>query len=411
MTKQQIKTGAASLLVGLLAPVALLVPSVSAVEIFWDGGSYVSPDGLFSTGANWVGGISPTDGDSAILTAESKYDYASATARSLVNDISNLSLLNLGFDGESLLSSTSFDIAGNGLTINSAINANVGGTGGDHKVGTDVSLGSDVTFKTLGSNTLQVGEEGTTLDLGTNDLTLQPDGGTITLAGEIDGSGNTIINGAGKINMLAKGATGYTGATTITSGVFETSAETEGNVVINGGTLKGNSSLLGTVTMSAGSIEPGMSPGCLGTGDLTLTGGTYVVELDGNTVCTEYDQTTVVGSVDLGSASTLDVQRLASFDPAVNDTFAIILNDGTDAVLGTFVDLANGSEFTIDGYTYQINYDAGDGNDVLLLVKATPSAPDTGIGSLLSSPLAAVAATFAALSVVGGLKFAEQRRK
>ena len=62
-------------------------------------------------------------------------------------------------------------------------------------------------------------------------------------------------------------------------------------------------------------------------------------------------------------------------------------------------------------YTYQINYDAGDGNDVLLLVKATPSAPDTGIGSVLTSPLAAVAATLAALSVLGGLKFAEQRRK
>jgi hypothetical protein len=40
-----------------------------------------------------------------------------------------------------------------------------------------------------------------------------------------------------------------------------------------------------------------------------------------------------------------------------------------------------------------------------------PGVPDTGIGSVLTSPPAALAATFATISVVGGLKFAEQRRK
>jgi hypothetical protein len=121
---------------------------------------------------------------------------------------------------------------------------------------------------------------------------------------------------------------------------------------------------------------------------------------------------TVVGTVDLGSATTLNVSRLASFAPKVNDTFAIIVNDGTDAVTGTFAGLANGDSFTVAGYTYQINYDAGvDGNDVLLLVKATPTTPDTGIGSLLTSPLTAALSALAALSVVGGLKIAEQRRR
>jgi hypothetical protein len=401
MTKQQIKTGAASLLVGVLAPVALIVPSVSAATINWNGGT----DASLTTPANWDGGSVPGALDNAVFPSSSNTQDLTLSGA--------WSVQKLVFNGEVTGSSSkSYTITGDDvISIQGGIDAIMTGSGGDHAVKSSVTLVADATFMTDGVDTLQVGEEGTTLDLGTNDLTLDPSGGTITLAGEIDGSGGVVINGSGKINMLAKGATGYTGATTITSGVFETSAETEGNVVINGGTLKGNSSLLGTVTMSAGSIEPGMSPGCLGTGDLTLTGGTYVVELDGNTVCTEYDQTTVVGTVDLGSASTLDVQRLASFDPAVNDTFAIILNDGTDAVQGTFVDLANGSEFTVEGYTYQINYDAGDGNDVLLLVKATPSAPDTGIGSVLTSPLAAVAATFAAISVLGGLKFAEQRRK
>jgi hypothetical protein len=402
MTKQQIKAGAASLFMGVLAPMALIVPSVSAATVTWEGGT----DNSMNSGLNWVsGGILVDPSDIAVFPA-------SALNQTPENDITSLTLAQIIFNGAVTgTSSKNYEITGNGLTITSSIDAIMTGSGGDHAVKIDVALGDDVTFLTTGVNTLQVGDTDTTLNLGANDLTLQPNGGTITLAGEIDGSGNVIVDGEGKINMLAKGATGFSGGTTITSGEFVTSDETEGNIVINGGTLKGTSSLLGTVTMSAGSIEPGLSPGCLGTGDLTLTGGTYLVELNGNTVCTEYDQTTVVGEVDLGSATELDVQRLSSFNPAVNDTFAIILNDGSDAVQGTFLDKANGSEFTVDGYTYQINYDAGDGNDVLLLVKATPSAPDTGIGSILTSPLAALAATFAALSVVGGLKFAEQRRK
>ena len=213
--------------------------------------------------------------------------------------------------------------------------------------------------------------------------------------------------------MLAKGATGYTGSIELTSGVFTTSAETEGNIVVSGGTLKGNSDLLGSVTMSAGAIAPGTSPGCMTVDSLAFTGGSFDVELDGNDLCTGYDQVTVLGAVNLGSNTVLNVDRLASFAPADNKAFPIILVNGVNpaSVQGTFKDLADGGKFTVAGYTYQINYNAGDGNDVLLLVTGTPTAPDTGVGSVLSSPLLALGATMAALAVVGGLKFAEQRRK
>jgi hypothetical protein len=403
MTKQQIKTGVASIIAGVLAPAALIVPSVSAATVNWSGYAEES-DNTTANVANWFDAV-PVADDSAVFGVAGNYQEVD-------NDLVGLSLEKLIFSGNwAGSSSKSYNITGNAITITSSIEAIMTGAGGDHAVKTDVTLGSNATFKTSGVDSLQIGETGTTLDIDTYDLTLQADGGTITLAGEIDGAGDLIVSGDGKINMLAKGATGFSGGVSVSSGTFVTSADTKGNIVINGGTLKGNSSALGTVTMSSGSIEPGLSPGCLTTSDLTLTGGTYAVELNGNTVCTEYDQVTVVGTVDLGSATTLDVQRLSSFDPAVNDTFAIILNDGTDEVQGTFVDKANGSEFTVDGYTYQINYDAGDGNDVLLLVKATPSAPDTGVGSLLSSPFMAIAATMAALAVIGGLKFAEAKRK
>jgi hypothetical protein len=358
-----------------------------------------------SATTSWADMVAPINGDTAIFPT-------SATYQTIDNDISSLSLAKLVFSGENAgTSSKSFTLTGNGLTITSGIDAIMTGSGGDHMVGVNVTLGAASTFKTTGVDTLQVGDTGTVLNLGANDLVLSPNGGSITIAGEIDGSGTIVVDGTGKINMLATAATGYTGAIEITTGVFATTAETEGNIVLNGGTLKGNSDLLGTVTMNLGTIAPGNSPGCLGSADLAFTGGSYDVEINGNVQCTEYDSMTVVGTVDLGADTTLNISRLDSFKPKVNDTFAIIVNDAADAVTGTFKGLANGASVTVAGYTYQVNYDAGDGNDVILLVKAIPTTPDTGIGSLVTSPLTAALSALAALGVVGGLKFAEQRRK
>jgi len=418
MKKQQIKAGMASLCVGLVSPLAVFATQAGAVTQTFVSRSnvdYLTPSdrGKMSADASWASMVAPVNGDTAVFPV-------SANIQTINNDISSLSLAKLVFSGERTGSSSkSFTITGNGLTITSGIDAIMTGIGGDHMVNLSVTLGAAATFKTTGSNTLQVGNDGTMLTLGANDLFLQPNGGTITLAGSIDGSGTISIDGSGEVNMLATAATGYTGAIEITNGVFATTAETEGNIILNGGTLKGNSNLLGTITMSDGTIAPGNSPGCLGTGNLVFTGGSYDVEINGVAQCTQYDSMTVIGTVALGADTTLNVSRLASYAPKVNDTFAIIVNDLTDAVTGTFKGLANGATFTVAGYTYQINYDAGvDNNDVLLLVKAVPAeaaaavptTPKTGIGSLVTNPLTAALSALAALGVIGGLKFAEKRR-
>jgi hypothetical protein len=401
LKKQQIRAGAASLLIGVLAPVALLVPSVSAASITWTG----IENSVYGNVDNWVGGVVPGSSDSAV--------FPTSSLRQLITVTSPKTLDKIIFSGaRSGPSSKDFVISSTGLiTIKSGIEAIMTGTGGNHLVDRSMTLSDNATFKTSGVDTLQVGEDGTTLSLGDKNLTLEANGGTITLAGQIAGSGKIIVNGTGNINMLASAATGYTGSVEITKGTFSATDGTQGNILVNGGTLKGSSVLLGTVTMSSGTITPGFSPGCLGTKDLTFTGGKYIVEIEGVDKCTGYDQITVEGKVDLGTGTTLEVQRLSSYKPEVNKTFTIILNDGTDAVVGNFKDLKNGDKFTVDGYTYRIHYDAGDGNDVVLIVTGTPSAPDTGVGSMLTSPLMALAAVFATLSVIGGLKFAEQRRK
>jgi fibronectin-binding autotransporter adhesin len=149
-----------------------------------------------------------------------------------------------------------------------------------------------------------------------------------------------------------------------------------------------------------GTLAPGMSPGCINTGNLTLNGN-YDVDLGGLTVCTQYDQTNVTGTVDL-TGSTLNIIRYNNMVPRLNNSFMIIKNDGADAVIGTFTGLAQGATVTSDGITYTVSYTGGDGNDVVLTVtgvSASLGAPNTGFAQLVKSGVLLPA--FAALSGVG----------
>ncbi|MCA9346088.1 hypothetical protein KC960_01200 [Candidatus Saccharibacteria bacterium] len=405
MRKQQIKAAISATVLGVLSPLAMVVPASAATEIYWDGGSYVSPDGKFNTSSNWVGNVVPTTGDIAVFTAESKYDYGSATVRSIDNDVSSLSLARIVFDGDVSLSSTSFELSGNSITITDGIFATMTGNGGDQQVKNSVTLGADATFKTTGSNTLSVGDTDTILDLSTHKLTLTGDGGTITLMGKIKGSGD--ITSTGKVKIMATPhSSGYTGTTTVSSGEFDANGQV-GKINLTGGTLKG-SGTVGDVTMSAGVVAPGNSPGVLNTGSLTYTGGSFDVEL-GGTADGEYDQTNVTGSVDLGSATDLDISLVNSFAPALKDSFTIINNDGTDTVSGTFKGLKEG-EKVYGTYTYQVSYKGGDGNDVTLTVTGTPAAPDTGTGSVISSPYATLIAAILVASIVAGYRYLEVKK-
>jgi hypothetical protein len=176
--------------------------------------------------------------------------------------------------------------------------------------------------------------------------------------------------------------------------------------VMDGGTLKGVGTVAGINVQSGGALAPGNSPGCIvSTGDLTLA-GSYDVELAGTTVCTEYDQTDVTGAVDVTGA-TLNTSFLNSFVPALNNEFVIIKNDASDAVTGEFTGMADGSSFDVAGVTFQINYDGGDGNDVVLTATAVPATvttPDTGIGQLLQSPLLTLTGVLLSAGMLVGIK-------
>jgi fibronectin-binding autotransporter adhesin len=167
-----------------------------------------------------------------------------------------------------------------------------------------------------------------------------------------------------------------------------------------GGILKGTGTVGGTFVY--GTIAPGLSPGCLNTGNLTIE-GTYEFEIGGTTACDGYDQIKVTGTVKLSGK--LSVSRYNNFVPKAGQKYVIIDNDGSDAVDGTFTDLPEGATFEADGVTFSISYVGGDGNDVELTVVAV--SPDTGFALLTNNPFVAMALM---LGAAGGVALIARRQ-
>lgn len=115
------------------------------------------------------------------------------------------------------------------------------------------------------------------------------------------------------------------------------------------------------------------------------------MEITGPTAGTGYDQLNVTGVISL--AGNLSVSL--SSTPTVNDLYFLVLNDGTDAIAGTFAGLAQGATFSTGGQNFLISY-TGDatgstftgGNDVVLMAVSVPE-PATwalaagGLGAVL----------------------------
>lgn len=409
----QLKTAVLATVLGVMSPLAMIVPA-SAATMTWTG----SVDDSLSNNANWTTSA-PADGDTAVFPSTAPFDsFSSQTVRVVDNDFLSpaLNLAKVVFNGEVVLSSTSYTINGLGFTLTEAIEAVMTGNGGDHQVKTSVSLGDDVSFVTSGANSLAVGDTGTVLGLAGNNLTVNAAGGTITLQGIIDGSGGVTV-AEGRLNMLAAPGDNFDATVTVSGGEFVVSGTTEGNVTVSGGALMGDSGdtgLLGTVTLNSGSIMPGNSPGCINVTNLVLTGGIYEVEVDGNDRCTEYDSTSVTDDVTLGDGVTaLDLNKDAAFTPELDDKFAIITYDEASEVTGYFEDLEDGESFTEDGVTYEINYD--DDNAVTLTVlgvsdeaaEDAPDAPDTGLASLITNPFVTMSAAAAVITSLGAVRFTD----
>lgn len=244
------------------------------------------------------------------------------------------------------------------IGVNPIVNGGLTFAGGTLRTIANTTFSKDATFSSAGATTFD------------------SNGFNSTLSGVFSGAGVLTKIGAGSIVLT--NASSYTGPTTVNAGELIVNGSITSAVTVNGGTL-GGSGTTGEVTVnSSGVLSPGASPGILNVaGNLTLVmGSIYLVDLDGAAVGTEYDQTKVDGLVGLGNATlSLDL----GFSPADETNFTIILNDGADAVTGTFNGLSEGTIFTAGGEQFAISYEGGDGNDVVL----TSMVPEPGTWVLL----------------------------
>ncbi|MEI8241692.1 MAG: autotransporter-associated beta strand repeat-containing protein [bacterium] len=185
-------------------------------------------------------------------------------------------------------------------------------------------------------------------------------------------TGSVVKVGSGTLTM--DGWTRHIGSTTVSNGTLVANTSLPGPVTVaSGATLLSSGAFAGPLTNS-GVLSAGMTNtvGTLTAGGLTmLSGATFVVNVAGTN---SFDQVSVNGPVALG-AGVCSLQVVLGYAPQAGDSFAIVLNDGADAVTGAFAGLIEGARvdcgaFNGKPYRCTISYAAngGDGgaNDVVL---------------------------------------------
>ena len=297
-------------------------------------------------------------------------------------------------------------------------NSYSGGTSlvaGTIQIGSSGTLGSTSGALTIGSGTLDLG--GTSQTVGalsgtggtilnntsstSGTLTIGYGGGSGTYGGVITdhntGTGTVALTKVGTGTETLTGANTYTGSTTINAGSFfvnGSTASASAVSVFNSGTTLGGS---GTINGSINLVSSGtnLSPGASGVGSISVLqtgpvtlgiGSNFNIDINGAVAGTSYDQLKVSGTLNI-TGSNLNITPGSGL--SIGQTFYVVLNDGSDAITGTF---AQGSSvMTSNGDVFLINYAAnGDGgllgNDISLTVSALPE-PSTWLPAVLAIAL------------------------
>jgi fibronectin-binding autotransporter adhesin len=115
-------------------------------------------------------------------------------------------------------------------------------------------------------------------------------------------------------------------------------------------------------------LSPGLSPGTFSSTNVQLDpSSTFAVEINGTAPGSGYDQLIVTGQIILSGAA---LTGSTGFVPSPGATFVVIDNSGTQPIGGTFNGLAHGATVTLGSQAYSIDYNGGDGNDVVLTALA-----------------------------------------
>ncbi|MCI0684277.1 MAG: autotransporter-associated beta strand repeat-containing protein [Gemmataceae bacterium] len=168
--------------------------------------------------------------------------------------------------------------------------------------------------------------------------------------------------------LWLSGTNTFLGSTFVDLGTLSVTGSLAADVTVNsGGTLAGDGAVGGALTVSGGTVAPGLSPAILDSGPLdTARGGTFTAEVNGATPGMDHDQLNVTGSVTLGDGvATLEL--LGGYTFAFDDEIVLINNSIiTDPTTGFFFGFPEGADVSFGGFVGKITYMGGDGNDVVL---------------------------------------------
>lgn len=228
-----------------------------------------------------------------------------------------------------------------------------------------VYLDGDAVFAVTGATTID-----NAIEL-TGAATLSA-GAAVTLSGTLTGASDLTKDGAGTLTLTGDAAD-MSGRLTVSAGTLKidsTFAATAGVTVASGATLVGHGSVgttgvTGTVSVEGGTIGADGGILTLSNGLTIIDDGVVAADIAGTTAGTGYDQIAVNGAVNLTDVS---LSLNMGFTAAAGDVFTLIDNDGSDAIVGTFAGLSEGSTLTSGDTTLQITYLGGTGNDVMLTV-------------------------------------------
>jgi len=344
---------------GSRAAIVMLIFMVGAIAAYpatrtWDGGG---SDANWQTAANWSDDIAPAAGDDLVFPA------SGAQQANNNNFFIFTSFNSITVEGEAYTLSGNLIRLVNGLTI----------SGGTQTFSLPIALSGDQTFfvDTGGTATIVI------LSVGSSALTINGTG--LLGIGLISGSGPVTKEGAGGAAIIS--AAGFSGALTHHDGIFVVDASIpDSSVTVDsmapGGIFAlsgfGGTGTVGRTTVNAGVISAGTLTSPTGVlninNDLSFTSnGAYLCKIGGTSPgANGHDQLNVTGIVTLGNAVLAPVPW-GGFRPAIGDVFEIIRNDGTDPVIGIFLNFPEGSIFAGPLNTaFQVSYQGGDGNDVTI---------------------------------------------
>ena len=217
------------------------------------------------------------------------------------------------------------------------------------------------------------------LKVGSNNL-------NTTFSGEIQegcifgGTGGSLTKvGTGKLVLRHRNS--YTGRTVIESGKLVINNENgsgtgAGPVFVTGGKLGGKGIIAGAVTVGTGNgsgavLAPGYLLGAI-PGALTIQSpltfnGDGIYEMQVNSGSGIADEV-IANGVTINSGAQFSFVDLGSGILVRGTVFTALNNTAATPIAGTFSNLPDGSTFSSNGNTYQVNYEGGDGNDLTLTV-------------------------------------------